>query len=173
MQSLPVAPVDSFAADRMWAAYAAACPGAVAASPEYTVEHFGDSQRLANELLGLVLSGRKRATAELVADFIARGDQVPRIGSHWIACDGDGVPRIIIRSTELRIGPFTSADAAFARDEGEDDLSLDSWQREHRRYWTRVAAAGGREWSESDEIVFERFDVVWPPEYADARTPRQ
>jgi uncharacterized protein YhfF len=170
MQTNPVAPVDIDAADRMWEDYAAACPSAVAASPEYTVEHFGDSRRLANELLGLVLRGKKRATAELVTDFLARGDQVPRIGSHWIACDGDGVPRIIIRSTELRIGPFTSADAAFARDEGEDDLTLESWQREHRRYWTRVAAANGREWSESDEIVFERFKVVWPPEYADDRS---
>jgi uncharacterized protein YhfF len=122
------------------------------------------SKRLANELLGVVLSGRKRATSELVADFVARGDQVPRIGSHWIACDGEGLPRIIIRSTELRIGRIASADTAFARDEGEDDLTLEGWQREHRRYWTRVSAAG-REWSEDDEIVFERFKVVWPPEH--------
>ncbi|WP_338021646.1 ASCH domain-containing protein [Arthrobacter roseus] len=140
----------------------------MSASPEYTVERFGDSQRLANELLENVLSGRKRATAELVADFIARGDQVPRIGSHWIACDGQGVPRIVIRSTELRIGSFGSADAAFASDEGEDDLSLTSWQREHRNYWKRVSAAQGREWSENDEIVFERFAVVWPPQHADS-----
>ncbi|WP_445155530.1 ASCH domain-containing protein [Arthrobacter sp. Hor0625] len=168
MQNRPVAPVDLEAAAQLWAAYAAAHPARVLAAPEYTVEHFGDSKRLADELLALVLSGRKRATAELVLDFTARGDEVPRIGSHWIACDGDGVPRVIIRSTELRIGPFSSADAAFARDEGEDDLSLESWQREHRAYWTRTSAAAGREWSELDEIVFERFDLVWPPGVADA-----
>ncbi|MBG6192468.1 uncharacterized protein YhfF [Arthrobacter sp. CAN_A212] len=68
---------------------------------------------------------------------------------------------------ELRIGDFTSADAKFAVDEGEDDLSLESWRREHRRYWTRVSAAQDRQWTESDEIVFERFSVVWPPEHAD------
>lgn len=152
----------------MWQAYSAAHPEAVAASPEYTVEHFGDTQRLADELLSLVLSGRKRATSELVADFLARGDAVPRIGSHWIACDGAGAPRVILRSIELRLGPFGTADETFARDEGEDDLSLASWQREHRRYWTRVSAAQGREWSEADEIVFERFTVVWPPQHADA-----
>ncbi|WP_127819362.1 ASCH domain-containing protein [Microbacterium sp. CPCC 204701] len=151
----------------MWQEYAAAHPQAVAACPEYTIENFGDSEQLADELLAHVLSGRKRATSELVADFVARGDSVPRIGSHWIACDGRGVPRIVIRSTELRVGPFASADAAFAADEGEDDLSLESWQREHRRYWTRVSAAHGREWSEDEEIVFERFTVVWPPEHAD------
>lgn len=167
MHSQPVDPVDVQAANRMWNSYAAAQPHAIAASPEYTVEHFGDSKPLANGLLDLVIRRKKRATAELVSDFIGRGDQVPRIGSHWIACDGDGIPRIIIRSTELRIGPFTSADATFAADEGEDDLTLESWQREHRRYWTRVSAAHGRTWSEDDEIVFERFAVVWPPEHAD------
>lgn len=159
--------VDRAAADRMWAAYREARPEAAAAGPEYTVEHFGDSPRLADELLDAVLHGPKRATSELVAEFLADGDPVPRIGSHWIACDGTGAPRIIIRSTELRIGPFTSADASFAFDEGEDDRSLESWQREHRRYFTRVAEARGATWSEDEEIVFERFTVVWPPEHAD------
>ena len=148
----------------MWHEYTAVHPEAVAACPEYTVEHFGDTRRLADELLGHVLSGRKRATSELAADFLGRGDSLPRIGSHWIACDGTGTPRIVLRTTELRLGPFTSADAAFARDEGEDDLSLESWQREHRRYWTRVSAAQGRQWSEAEDIVFERFTVVWPPQ---------
>lgn len=166
-QSTPALPPDHVAAERMWAAYRAAHPEAVAAAPEYTVEGFGDSARLADELLELVLSGRKRATSELVAEYVASGDGVPRIGSHWIACDGSGIPRIVIRSVELRVGPFGSADAAFAADEGEDDLSLESWRREHRKYWTRVSAARGATWSERDEIVFERFAVVWPPEHAD------
>ncbi|MDT9595396.1 ASCH domain-containing protein [Nocardioides zeae] len=163
----PAAAVDRVAAAAMWEAYSAARPDAVRACPEHTVEHFGDTERLADELLGLVLAGGKRATAELVDDFRARGDDLPRVGSHWIACDGRGVPRIVIRSLELRLGSFASADAAFAAAEGEDDGSLESWQREHRRYWTRVAEARGARWSEQDEIVFERFAVVWPPEHAD------
>ncbi|MFI8632896.1 ASCH domain-containing protein [Microbacterium sp. NPDC077663] len=160
-------PLDRAAADRMWADYRAAHPAAAAAGSEYTVEHFGDSPRLADQLLEAVISGPKRATAELVAEFTTHGDELPRIGGHWIACDGTGAPRIIIRSTELRVGQFGSVDAAFAYDEGEDDRTLESWQREHRRYFTRVAAARGAVWSEEDEIVFERFSVVWPPEHAD------
>lgn len=151
----------------MWEAYTAVHPDAILGADEYTVEGFGDHPALADELLALVLSGRKRATAELVREYHAAGDRVPRIGSHWIACDGSGAPRIVIRSTELRIGAFASADAAFAADEGEDDGSLESWRREHRRYWERVCAARGESWSEEDEIVFERFSVVWPPEHAD------
>ena len=163
----PLGPPDIAASAAFWEAYCLANPQAITAGPDYTVEYFGDSARLADELLGIVLSGRKRATAELVADFAARGDQVPRIGSHWIACDSTGAPRIIIRSVELRVGPFTSVDAAFAADEGEDDGSLASWQKEHCIYWKRVSAARGADWTENDDIIFERFAVVWPPEHAD------
>lgn len=160
--------IDNASADRMWRDYAAAHPDAVAACPEYTAEHFGDSERLADELLACVLEGEKRATSSLVAEYIAEGQQLPRIGSHWIACDGRGAPRAILRSVEMRLGVFLSADARFAFDEGEDDRSLESWRIEHRRYWTRISAALGREWSENDdEIVFERFSVAWPPEHAD------
>lgn len=151
----------------MWKEYAAAHPAAVAACPDHTVEHFGDSEQLADELLALVLAGGKRATSSLVADFLAEGEALPRVGSHWIACDGRGRPRTVLRSTELRVGPFTSVDADFAAAEGEDDLSLESWRREHRRYWTRGCEARGEAWSEDHEIVFERFAVVWPPEHAD------
>jgi len=161
--------LDIDAAERMWSEYAAAHPEAVRAVPDHTVEHFGDSERLADELLALVVKGGKRATSELAAEYTAAGDPLPRIGSHWIACDGRGTPTVIIRTTELRIGPFSLADAAFAADEGEDDLSLESWQTEHRRYFTRVSAARGADWQETDEIVFERFSVVWPPEHADDR----
>ena len=45
---------------------------------------------------------------------------------------------------------------------GEDDRSLESWRENHARYWRRVAAALGFEWTEQHEIVFERFETVWP-----------
>lgn len=150
-----------------WAGYVTSHPEAVAAGDEHTVETFGDSAELADELLGVVLHGPKRATAELAADFAHRGDALPRIGSHWIACDGSGTPRIVIRTTELRLAAFDDVDESFAFDEGEDDRTLESWRREHRRYWERTSAARGATFSPLDEIVLERFRVVWPPEHAD------
>jgi len=163
-------PVDHDAAAAMWAAYAAAHPSAAAAS-EYTVEHFGDSPALADALLRAVTHGPKRATAELVDAYTAAGDPLPRIGSHWIACDGAGRPVVVLRTTELRLATFDEVTADFAYDEGEDDRTLESWRREHRRYWTRTCAARGAAWSEQDEIVCERFAVVWPPELADTPAP--
>lgn len=159
--------VDRAAAAAMWEDYRAAHPGAAASASDYTVEFFGDSVELANELLALVTHGPKRATASLVEEFAEEDEPLPRIGSHWIACNGSGSPAVIIRSTELRIGIFDSVDAAFAYDEGEDDRSLESWRLEHRRYWERTRAAVGREFTAAHEVVFERFSVVWPPELAD------
>nr|WP_050761784.1 ASCH domain-containing protein [Beutenbergia cavernae] len=149
----------------MWQAYAEARPAAVAACPEYTVERFGDSAALADELLSWVLGGGKRATSELVAEFGARGDDLPRIGSHWIACDGAGTPRVILRSVELRIGTMDSVDEDFAVDEGDGTREI--WLEEHSAYWTRTCAARGAVLTGDDEVVFERFRVVWPPEHAD------
>ena len=111
-------PVDRDAAAVMWQAYAEAHPEAGCASPDYTVERFGDSDALADELLACVLDGPKRATAALVDDFRVEDEPLPRLGSHWIACDGSGRPRLVIRSMELRIATFDDVDAAFAYDEG-------------------------------------------------------
>lgn len=166
----PPAPVDHEAAARLWADYAAARPDAVRACPDYVADRFGDSAELSDELLALVTHGPKRATAALVDDFAAQGEPLPRIGSHWVACDGAGAPRVVLRTTELRVGTIGTTDEAFARDEGEDDRSLASWLTEHRRYFTRTCAARGEEFSDGHEIVFERFAVVWPPELAD-RSP--
>jgi uncharacterized protein YhfF len=169
--STPIAPLDGEAAHLFWNDYAAARPGWAtadrAAPDDLVVDHFGDSAELADHLLELVLHGPKRATASLVVEYVAEESPLPGIGGHWIACDGRGAPRAILRTTGLRLGPVDSVDDAFARDEGEDDRTRDSWLREHRRYWTRVCAAQDLPFDDSSEVVFERFRVVWPPEHAD------
>ncbi|WP_295789538.1 ASCH domain-containing protein [uncultured Microbacterium sp.] len=167
MNTTPIE-IDHAAAQRLWQEYAQARPGAAAADPSFTVEHFGDSPELAEELLDAVVSGAKRATSALVREFTAEGDPLPRIGAHWIACDGRGTPRVVLRTTELRIGDFSSVDERFAADEGEGDRTIENWRDGHRRYFSRVGSAWPTPWTENDDIVFERFRVVWPPDLADA-----
>jgi uncharacterized protein YhfF len=156
---------DRAAALAMWREYVATL--AVPTLEEPAVECFGDSAALADELLGLVLAGTKRATASLVADFVHEGEPLPRIGGHWIACDGAGRPRAILRTVELRLGPLASGDDEFAWDEGEDDRTRASWYAAHLAYFTRTQQARGEAWSDDLEVVFERFRVVWPPDVAD------
>jgi uncharacterized protein YhfF len=163
----PLAPPDRVAALAMWAEYSAACPAPVAAQDaEPDIGAFGDHVELADELLDLVVHGRKRATAGLVADYVG-DERLPRIGGHWVVCDGSGVPRVVLRSTELRIGVIESVDDAFAWDEGEGDRSRDHWLAAHRDFFGRTCAARGAELTEDLEVVFERFRLVWPAGLAD------
>ncbi|MBR7742913.1 ASCH domain-containing protein [Phycicoccus sp. BSK3Z-2] len=150
----------------MFAAYRSAAPG-TADEDHLAVEWFGDSPELADELLAFVLGGTKRATAGLVAEYLAEGEPLPRVGGHWIVCDGSGTPRVVLRSTELRVGPLSSVDERFAWDEGEYDRTLATWLDGHRRYFARSCERLGMSFSDDVEVCFERFRVVWPPEHAD------
>jgi uncharacterized protein YhfF len=163
----PLPAMDTAAGSAMWAAYSAAHPDVTVGEDLPPISCFGDHVELADELLELVVHGPKRATAGLVADFQADPEPLPRIGGHWVVCDGTGAPRVILRSTELRVGVIESVDDAFAWDEGEGDRSRDWWLDAHRRFFTRTCAARGAEFTEDLEVVFERFRLVWPPDLAD------
>lgn len=154
---------------RMFAEYRAADQEVTEQTP--VVEHFGDSPELADELLACITHGPKRATAGMVAEFAAAGDPLPRIGEHWVACDGRGTPVVVLRSVELRVGPLSSVDERFAWDEGEGDRTLASWLAGHRAYFRRSCDRIGTDFHDEVEVVFERFRVVWPPEFADSVDP--
>ncbi len=125
-------------------------------------EMFGDSPELADKLLDLVINGPKRATAGAVADYEASGDSLPTVGGAWIACDGAGTPRAMLTTTDVRIGPLSSVDAAFAWDEGEGDRSLAFWTDAHERFFRRRFAELGLAFHPDIPVVFERFDVYVP-----------
>ncbi|HEY7718200.1 MAG TPA: ASCH domain-containing protein [Pedococcus sp.] len=159
--------IDAAAADALWEAYCAAHPDRRHDTEAPPAEWFGDSPEMADELLEAVLDGPKRATSALVAEFADGDEELPRIGSHWICCDGSGRPRLVVRSVELRVGPVSSVDEAFAYDEGEGERTREWWLDAHQGYWQRSCARMGIDYSDSLEVVFERFVVVWPPELAD------
>lgn len=150
----------------MWDAYVAT-GGATSGVDPVGIEAFGDSPQLADELLGLVLAGRKRGTATLEAELGASGDPAPAVGDHWVMCDGAGAPRCVLRTTKVDAVRFDDVDESFARTEGEGDLSLEQWREGHRRYWQRVAARVGVPFGPDSIVLAERFVVVWPPEVAD------
>ena len=121
---------------------------------------FGDDARLADELLDLVLTGRKTATSTALAEFGANGEPLPKVGDVSIVLDSAGDPRALLRTTEVEVRPFDQVDAEHAAAEGEDDLSLASWRREHEVYWRRVL--GDQGFSPAMDVVLERFELVYP-----------
>jgi uncharacterized protein YhfF len=75
---------------------------------------FGDSAELADELLALVLQGKKCATCWGVAEGIKGAE----LGKCMVVLDGSGRPRAVLRTLKLTQRRFDEVDASFAFDEG-------------------------------------------------------
>jgi uncharacterized protein YhfF len=155
----PTTTPDLVAAAALWHDYAATHPDAVAPAGEHAVAVWSD------DVLGAVRHGVRRATAEPAAEFASRRDPLPRLGAHRVVCDGRGRPVLVLRTTELRIAGFRQVDADFAVDAGAADLR--EWRDRYRGEHEWADSDDGVAWVEGDEIVLERFRVVWPPEAAD------
>ncbi len=95
---------------------------------------FGDSAELANELLELVLIGKKSATCWAASE----GDKGVVVGKRWIVKDGQGRPSAILETVEVSRRRFGEVDAAFAYDEGEGGRTLADWREAHTAYFTRT-----------------------------------
>lgn len=126
---------------------------------EFDIFAFGDSPGMADELAALLVAGRKRATASLLAAYAADDEPLPLAGALDVVVDGDGRPVALIRTREVTVSAFRDVDDAFARDEGEGDLSLRHWREAHRAFFARSEPG----FSEASPIVCERFQLVYPP----------
>lgn len=144
-----------------WKAFLESSPQLPPGTP-YQTWHFGNTPEMAAELAGLVISGKKTATASLLAVNEIRPDEAPIDDGYSVVTDIDGEPLCIIQTTEIRHIPFSEVDAEFASDEGEGDQSLEYWRAVHHRYFTREAAELGLEFNENSLICCERFRLVHP-----------
>jgi uncharacterized protein YhfF len=124
---------------------------------------FGDGESLAAQLVGLVLSGRKRATAGALWSFEVEGKRLPRPGDLSVVTAWDGTPLCVIRSTHVQVMPFDAVPASFAAAEGEGDGSLAFWRRAHRAYFGRECARIGRSFSGDMPVCCEHFELVYAP----------
>ena len=122
--------------------------------------HFEISELAANELLRLVLRGKKRATASSLWGYEIEGDKMPQAGQYSIVTDWDGVPRCVIQTTRVRVIPFNDITFDICRREGEDD-SLDSWRESHIAFFTEEGRQLGYEFSEDMPVIFEEFKLVY------------
>ncbi len=72
--------------------------------PVPPVTAFGDPGAQQDALAALVLAGRKRATAGLLAEYEAEQLPLPQKGDLEIFTDGSATPLGVIRTTEMRGG---------------------------------------------------------------------
>lgn len=114
----------------------------------------GDSPELASELADLIKKGIKTASCGSFASY-QQEEPAPKIGSYTIILDGQSIPVCVIRLVSMRLVRFCDVTEEFACKEGEGDLSLEYWQKEHQRFFTREGY-----FSEEMELITEEFEVV-------------
>jgi uncharacterized protein YhfF len=150
-------------AEQLWAAFLASDSdeAATASGASYSAWPFGIGSEMADELVELVLSGRKRATAGALWSYEHEGEPVPAPGDYSVILDGAGRARCVIRTTHVEIVPFREVDEAFASAEGEGDLSLQYWREGHWRFFSQELAGFGRSPEPDMPVVCERFGVVF------------
>lgn len=120
--------------------------------------HFDRNERSANELLALVLSGQKRATASSLYAFLS--GEAPKPGNLSIVTDWDGNPHCVIATKTVQVIPFCEMTFEICSREGED-ACLETWQAGHRRFFTQDGKEMGYEFTEDMPVIFEDFEVVY------------
>jgi uncharacterized protein YhfF/molybdopterin-guanine dinucleotide biosynthesis protein A len=148
-EELSAARVEAF-----WADFVAA----TGIDGPHTAWGFGADPAMATELGLLVRDGPKRATASLLSEY-GPDEPLPEAGDLSVILDGEGIPLCVIRTTGVEVRPFGEVDDEFAWTEGEGDRSLAHWRAAHVEFF----ASQGVEVTDADQVVLERFELLWPP----------
>ena len=129
---------------------------------EFQVWYFGNSSAMAEQLVELVLQGKKTATASLQNVNIVMPQNAPILNGLSVVTTFEDEPRCIIRTAEVNLVPFNEVSASFAFNEGEGDQSLEYWQQVHHKYFTKESKELGVEFNERSLVCCERFEVLYP-----------
>jgi uncharacterized protein YhfF len=113
---------------------------------------FGNTPEMNDQLLDLVLKGKKTATSWAAKWGREDGGQ---IGERSVILDSKGNKRVVIETVEVVKKPFSQVDESFAGAEGEGDLSLDHWRTEHERFFRAEDS-----FSPEMEVYCEKFKVI-------------
>jgi uncharacterized protein YhfF len=161
---------DAVADDTIWELYVELMLGGwTPPTRALDVWSFGDRPEMASQLVHLVACGEKRVTMGWVDAAERDGTPLAYEGGVSIVTDGFGYPRVVLRSTHVRVIPFGEIDAESAAGEGEGDLTYEDWREGHVAYFTREAALHGLTFDDRARISVERFEVLHVVGRADPR----
>jgi uncharacterized protein YhfF len=124
---------------------------------------FGDSPKLADELVQLVIEGKKTTTTATMMEHKYNNWKMAKKGDFVVVLDGQEDPKAVIEFVEVQIMNFNEmTDVQFAIDEGEGFNTLEIWRDVHWRYFSRNLEKFNEKVSEEMEIVCMRFKCIYP-----------
>ncbi|WP_074749331.1 ASCH domain-containing protein [Halomonas caseinilytica] len=125
-----------------------------------TLDSYGDSPELERELLELIKSGSKTASASLAWAYDAERREMPKPGDVAIVVNSQGRPKLVTQIESVELLPFSEVSSEHAALEGEGDKSLAYWRETHWQFFSRECARIGKVASPEMPVVCARFKVM-------------
>ncbi|MCQ2583224.1 MAG: ASCH domain-containing protein [Treponema sp.] len=113
-----------------------------------------------NELLSLVLAGKKTAFFTSYATFAIDGEPLPVSGELYIVVDKNNQPQCVIEFANIQVLPYNEITWEMAKLEGEDE-NLEAWREKQREYLEDEGAVLGFDFTPDIRLVFQNFRVIY------------
>lgn len=113
-----------------------------------------------DELVSLVLSGKKTAFFTSWPTYAIDQEPLPVTGELYVVLDRADNPRCVIETESVNIIPFNEVTWGMAVKEGEDE-NLEQWRDRKQEYLEDEGAILGFEFTPDIKLVFQTFKVVY------------
>ncbi|MGN0505456.1 MAG: GNAT family N-acetyltransferase [Lachnospiraceae bacterium] len=127
----------------------------------YTAWAFCGGGPAADELLSLVLEGKKFGTASIYEDYLMEGEDIPGDREYSIVLDSKGNAACVIRNFEVKVEPFYRVSEYHGYSEGEEERNLTAWRRIHENYWKPDFERLHIDSAKNCHVVMEKFTVEY------------
>lgn len=117
---------------------------------------FGNPGESRQRLVDFVLHGNKRATAGLLKEYEAEGEQVEHVGELLAMVDNDGQHVGTLMVTRVEVLRFADVPDEFALAEAKGDLNAADFRASHNAFWT----AAGEMITDDTQVVTVYFDLL-------------
>lgn len=112
-----------------------------------------------DEIIALVLSGKKTAYFSTLATYIVDREDLPVSGEYYEVVDRAGNVRCVIEINSVQILPFNEVTWSMAELDGMDE-NLESWRERMREQIEEECAMVGFSFSPDLKLVFQTFSVI-------------
>jgi uncharacterized protein YhfF len=127
---------------------------------EYRVRYLGDTPAMASRLLALVQTGEKSITFSTPRLYRDDRNLTPKRGSFTVLTDFEGRPGALLRTSWVRIKPFSKVSERESRYEGKPVRPIAAWRKVHWEFFTRTLAPFGEQPSEDLPVSIEKFELL-------------
>ena len=113
---------------------------------------FAGDKKICDKLFNLVKTGEKTATSYLYEDDLQNNLSIL---TNWKEDE-----KLLLKTTKIEVKSFSDVSEEFAFKEGENDKSLKSWRKIHKRFFKKRCKVKNIKFNENVLIVCEEFEVV-------------